>query len=111
MASSVEEVAYEFGGLFAVAVLGSLSAALYSLSLPADLAIPEAARQGLVQALDVARAAGDPSWIDAAKGAYDTSYRWGVWLIVGVLAVGAAATARLLRGAAGHPVAGTNPVH
>lgn len=111
MASSVEEVAYELGGLFAVAVLGSLSAALYSLSLPVDPAITDMARQGLAQALDVASAAGDPSWVDVAKDAYDTSYRWGLWLIVGVLLVGAAVTARLLRGPAGHPLAGANPVH
>ncbi len=111
MASSVEEVAYEFGGLFAVAVLGSLSAVLYSVSLPVDPAIPEGARQGLVQALELAQSAGDVHWAGAAKSAYDASYRWGLWLVVGVLVAGSGVTARLLRGPAGHPVAGMNPVH
>ncbi len=111
MASSVEEVAYEFGGLFAVAVLGSLSAALYSLSLPVDGSIPAAAREGLGAALHLAQSAGEGTWLDAARNAHDTSYTWGLWVIVVVLALGAAFTTRLLRGAAGRPAAGMNPVH
>ncbi len=111
MASSVEEVAYEFGGLFAVAVLGSLSAALYSLSLPMDGSIPAAAREGLGAALHLAQSSGEGTWLHAARNAYDTSYTWGLWVIVAVLALGAAFTTRLLRGAAGHPVVGANPVH
>ncbi|WP_336618962.1 MFS transporter [Stenotrophomonas sp. PS02289] len=111
MASSVEEVAYEFGGLFAVALLGSLGAALYGMSLPADPTIPEAARQGLVQALHLAQVEGAGSWLSTARHAYDASYHWGLWVIVGVLVAGAAVTGRLLRGDAGHPVAAMNPVH
>lgn len=58
MAASVEEVAYEFGSLFAVAVLGSLLAGLYlaTVQLPPDA--PEAARQGMAEALEIAKGAG-----------------------------------------------------
>jgi MFS transporter, DHA2 family, multidrug resistance protein len=111
MASSVEEVAYEFGGLLAVAVLGSLGAALYRLHLPAGLELPEAARQSLVQALHLAQTTGGGAWLDVARTAYDHSYQVGLWVIAALLLAGAACTARLLRGTAGQPAAAANPVH
>ena len=100
MASSVEEVSYEFGGLLAVALLGSLSAALYGAFLPAT-GLPDAAREGFVQAVHVARQSGPEAWFAQATAAYDRSYRIVLWVVAAVLAVGAISTGRLLRGRAG----------
>ncbi|HAL23925.1 MAG TPA: MFS transporter [Stenotrophomonas sp.] len=100
MASSVEEVSYEFGGLLAVALLGSLSAALYGAFLPAT-GLPDGAREGFVQAVHVARQTGPEAWFAQATAAYDRSYRIVLWVVVVVLAVGAIITGRLLRGRAG----------
>ncbi|MDT4875136.1 hypothetical protein FQZ97_1104820 [compost metagenome] len=96
MASSVEEVSYEFGSLFAVALLGSLLAALYSagLELPADA--PEAARAGIAEALALA-SADDAALRDAAVRAFDRSYQVVMYLIAAALAVGTGLTAFLLR--------------
>lgn len=110
MASSVEEVAYEFGGLLAVAVLGSLAAALYSAFLPADAALPAAARDGIGQAL---QAVGTPApqWLDAVQAAYDRAYRWVLAVISVALTIGAMLTALLLRGRPGGREAAPVAVH
>ncbi len=51
MASSVEEVSYEFGGLIAVALLGSLLTAVYSATVDLPAGVPERARDSLDSAL------------------------------------------------------------
>lgn len=96
MASSVEEVAYEFGGLLAVAVLGSLGAALYAAFIPLDAGLPTAARDGLVQAVELA-GEGTPPWLPIAQAAYDRSYQVVLFTVSVVLAAGAAVTAWMLR--------------
>lgn len=101
MASSVEEVSYEFGGLLAVALLGSLSAAMYGAFLPESADIPAAAREGFTQALHVAREAGQGEWFALAAAAYDRGYQIVLLVISAVLAAGAVIIARLLRGRAG----------
>lgn len=101
MASSVEEVSYEFGGLLAVALLGSLSAAMYGAFLPESAGIPAAAREGFSQALHVAREAGQGEWFTTATVAYDRGYQIVLLVISAVLAAGAVIIARLLRGRAG----------
>ncbi|HEL4260370.1 TPA: MFS transporter, partial [Stenotrophomonas maltophilia] len=101
MASSVEEVSYEFGGLLAVAMLGSLGAAMYGAFLPVSADVPALAREGFAQAQQVAREAGPGEWFAGATAAYDRSYQIVLLVITAVLAVGAALIARLLRGRAG----------
>ena len=111
MASSVEEVAYEFGGLLAVAVLGSLGAALYRLQMSSLSEIPDAARQSMVEALHAAQVAGAGTWLDTARDAFDAGYQTGLWVIAGLLLAGAAGTAWMLRDAAGQSTQAANPVH
>jgi MFS transporter, DHA2 family, multidrug resistance protein len=53
MAASTEEVSYELGGAFGVAILGSLSSFFYTMSLniPADLNVPASVKDSLDEAL------------------------------------------------------------
>ncbi|MBS7779788.1 MFS transporter [Acidovorax sp. CCYZU-2555] len=99
MASSVEEVSYEFGSLIAVALLGSLLAVLYSAGVQLPAGAPQAARAGLAQALALADADSvtGPAIIEAASRAYDRSYLVVMYVIAGVLLMGTLATAVLLR--------------
>ncbi|MEG0181930.1 MAG: MFS transporter [Stenotrophomonas sp.] len=101
MASSVEEVSYEFGGLLAVAVLGSLSAAMYTAFLPASADMPAMARDGFTQALHMAREGGQGDWFALATAAYDRGYQIVLLVIAAVLAAGAVLILRLLRGRVG----------
>lgn len=77
MAASVEEVAYEFGSLFSVAVLGSLLAALYSWAVQLPIGAPEQARAGMAVALSIASHAGDSGQLlfQAAAHAFDYAYK------------------------------------
>lgn len=103
MASSVEEVSYEFGSLFAVALLGSLLAALFSTGLQLPAGAPEAARAGIAEALGLARgdalaaSAAGPALIEAATAAFDRGYRIVMLVVAAVLLAGAGVTAFLLR--------------
>lgn len=99
MASSVEEVSYEFGSLFAVALLGSLMAALYSANVQLPPGAADAARDGIVEALSLAGAAGASGDVlfAAAVQAFDRSYLTVMYVIAGVLLLGAALTSILLR--------------
>lgn len=101
MASSVEEVSYEFGGLLAVAMLGSLSAAMYSAFLPVSADMPALAREGFTQALHAARESGQGEWFALTAAAYDRGYQIVLLVITAVLAMGATILARLLRGRVG----------
>ncbi|QXT64406.1 MFS transporter [Tessaracoccus palaemonis] len=95
MASSVEEVSYEFGSLTAVALLGSLVSFVYSMSIRVPFGAPDAARQSLPDALAVADA--HPGLFDAAHLAYNTAYTVTMIVIAVILAVATAVTAWLLR--------------
>ncbi len=101
MAASVEEVSYEFGNLFAVALLGSLMAALFSAGLQLPAGMPEAAREGIAEALGLAQASTDPAaaarLTAAATEAYDRGFRIVMMVIAGVLALGTGSCAILLR--------------
>lgn len=97
MASSVEEVSYEFGGLLAVALLGSLASALYAWRVVLPAGVPDAARASFADAMAFARDAGLPAVADAATSAYDHAYVAVLAVIAAVLAAGAFATGRLLR--------------
>ncbi|KAF1016992.1 MAG: Antiseptic resistance protein [Stenotrophomonas maltophilia] len=104
MVSSVEEVSYEFGGLLGVALLGSLSAALYGTFLPATADMPAVAREGFTQAALAARelgALGQGGWFAAASAAFDHGNRIVLLVIAAVLAAGSVLIARLLRGPVG----------
>lgn len=99
MASSVEEVSYEFGGLLAVALLGSLLTALYASGMQLPAGAPEAARSSVAEALALARLdpATGPALVQAASAAFDRSYRIVMYVIAVVLGMGALGTAILLR--------------
>ncbi|MFD6426538.1 MFS transporter [Streptomyces sp. NPDC060198] len=96
MASSVEEVSYEFGSLIAVALLGSLITAVYTATIDLPSGAPESARDSLNSALDLA---GDsnPSLISAASTAFDGAYSTVMIVVTAVIAVGAITTGLLLR--------------
>jgi DHA2 family multidrug resistance protein-like MFS transporter len=99
MASSVEGVSFEFGSLLAVAVLGSLLAALFSSGIQLPQGASAAAREGMTEALVIASRGGavGPALIEAASRAFDQSYLILMHLIAGVLLFGAAVTSFLLR--------------
>ncbi|WP_257539464.1 MFS transporter [Sphingobium sp. CFD-1] len=99
MASSVEEVSYEFGSLLAVAFLGSLLSAIYTASVMLPAGAPEAMRDSMGGALALAAQAGadGQAIIDAASQAFDRGYLSVMYVVAAVLAVGAVITAVLLR--------------
>ncbi|MBB3801913.1 DHA2 family multidrug resistance protein-like MFS transporter [Xanthomonas arboricola] len=97
MASSVEEVSYEFGSLIAVALLGSLVAALYSASLELPAGIGESARMDVAAAMALAREHGRPDVAQAAATAYDAAYITALYLIAAVMMIGSIITGVLLR--------------
>ncbi|WIA63398.1 MFS transporter [Stenotrophomonas sp. BIO128-Bstrain] len=98
MASSVEEVSYEFGSLFAVSLLGSLIAALYSATVSLPDGVDAAAGESIQQAFALAAQPGsDAGWLGAAASAYDASYVWVLYVIAAVLLVGTVVTGILLR--------------
>ncbi|WP_246697868.1 MFS transporter [Rhizobium sp. G21] len=96
MASSVEEVSYEFGSLFAVTILGSLLAYLYTINvvLPEDASA--LARDSMAAAIEIAGAEGE-SLRAAANMAFDSAYTTVMYVAAGVLALGSLVTALLLR--------------
>ena len=99
MASSVEEVSYEFGSLLAVAFLGSLLSAIYTASVMLPAGAPEAMRDSMGGALALAAQAGadGQAIIDAASQAFDRGYLTVMYVVAAVLTVGAVITAVLLR--------------
>lgn len=95
MASSVEEVSYEFGSLTAVAMLGSLVTFVYSLVVALPEGVPEQARESLTDTLALVET--HPEVFDAAHAAYSTAYSVTMVAIIAVLAIAVTATARMLR--------------
>ncbi|MHC8563502.1 MFS transporter [Streptomyces albidoflavus] len=98
MASSVEEVSYEFGSLIAVALLGSLLTAVYSATVRLPPGTSEEARDSLDAALALAGEGADGgALVAAASAAFDGAYGAVVLVVAGGLAVGTVATGVLLR--------------
>lgn len=95
MASSVEEVSYEFGSLTAVALLGSLTTFVYTTTVRLPAGANDAAKQSLSEALGTAN--GNQTIIDAAHTAYDTGFLVAMIILAIALAAGAGITGRLLR--------------
>lgn len=95
MASSIEEVSYEFGSLIAVALLGSLLTAVYSTTIDLPAGVPDGARDSLDAALALGK--DNPSLITAASNAFDSAYFVVMVVVTAVMAVGAIATGLLLR--------------
>ncbi|MBQ0828101.1 MFS transporter [Streptomyces tagetis] len=99
MAASVEEVSYELGSLFGVAVLGGVLGSLYASTVRLPPGSPDAA----AQSPDAARAAAAElpakhagPLLDAARSAFDNGYTLTLLITVAVLAAGSVLTARLL---------------
>ncbi|CAM3462646.1 MULTISPECIES: MFS transporter [Saccharibacillus] len=93
MAASIEEVAYEMGGASGIAIIGSLSALLYTLSMriPAGLPVPANVRDSLDEALlaaDSLPAASAAALREAGRSAFDASF---VVVVAGITAFLAAA--------------------
>lgn len=99
MASSVEEVSYEFGSLLAVAFLGSLLSAIYTFTIVLPAGAPEATRDSMGGALALAAESGPDGQaiIDAASQAFDRGYLTVMYVVAAVLAIGAIITGVLLR--------------
>lgn len=99
MASSVEEVSYEFGSLFAVTILGSFLAYLYTVGIVLPAGAPEVARDGISAALLIAAEAGSEGEAlrSAASAAFDAAYTVVLYVAAAVLALGAVVTGVLLR--------------
>lgn len=103
MASSVEEVSYEFGSLTAVAMLGSLITFIYSTVIRLPAGAPDQAQQSLPDALAVVDAY--PEVFAAAHAAYNTGYTITMIVISIILAAAVATTAVLLRGSGARNIA------
>ncbi|WP_446470256.1 MFS transporter [Xenorhabdus stockiae] len=82
-AASIEEIAYELGGLIGVAVLGSLLVAIYTaaFTLPADIAVSESVSSALQNSIDEAIIVAEGlkgdmalSLLQAAKLAFDSAF-------------------------------------
>lgn len=97
MASSVEEVSYEFGSLFAVALLGSLSAALYAAMMKTSQGVPGPVQEGFVRTLAVARQSGADELAARAATACEQSYVIVLAIVALALFAGSALTGALLR--------------
>ncbi|KLD71185.1 MFS transporter [Xanthomonas pisi] len=97
MASSVEEVSYEFGSLIAVALLGSLVAALYGASLELPAGIGDSARTDVAAAMALAHAHERHDLAQAAATAYDAAYINVLYVIAAVMMIGGIVTGVLLR--------------
>ncbi|MCM2394116.1 MFS transporter [Streptomyces albipurpureus] len=99
MASSVEEVSYEFGSLIAVALLGSLMTAVYTATIDLPPGVPDSARDSLDAALALAEEGSQPNTplITAASEAFDGAYLAVLIVVAAVLAVSATVTGLLLR--------------
>ncbi|WTK82874.1 MFS transporter [Streptomyces sp. NBC_01511] len=99
MASSVEEVSYEFGSLIAVALLGSLLTAVYTATVDLPAGVPDTARDSLDSALALAREGAQPNTplITAASEAFDGAYFAAMIVVTAALTVGALVTGVLLR--------------
>lgn len=95
MASSVEEVSYEFGNLLAVALLGSLATGLYTRFVRLPDGAPAGAADGLSAAVQAAQ--GDPAVLAAAGAAYDAAFLTILAVVAALVAVTALVTGRLLR--------------
>lgn len=95
MAAAVEEVSYEFGGLLAVALLGSMTTFLYSATVQLPEGANPDARDSLSDAL--ATAPGDAAILGPAFAAYDTAFLWVLATVAGVLGLAAVITGVLLR--------------
>lgn len=98
MAASIEEVAYEFGSLSAVAVLGSLLTRLYSTTVQLPHGAPELARKGIAEAQESAQGmeSVDITLFEAAVHAFEYAYQ-SVMIVIAIgLFAGALLTARCL---------------
>lgn len=99
MAGAVEEVSYELGALLAVALLGSLTAALYSVGVSFPAGTPAAASDSIIAAAAIAAEMGESGeaiFAEAAR-AFDEAYVMVLYVIAGVLAVGTVATGIVLK--------------
>lgn len=79
MVASVEEVSYELGGAFGIAILGSLMSAVYAASfrLPASVAVPDLAQNGIDGALLAAQALPEglaALLVSRAHAAFDSAF-------------------------------------
>lgn len=95
----LQQSPYEFGSLFAVTILGSLLAYLYTVNVVFPAGTSEAARDSMASALVFANEAGADGVVvrQAAGIAFDHAYTVVMYVAAGVLAVGALITGILLR--------------
>lgn len=99
MAASVEEVSFEFGSLLAVALLGSLMAAVYTAGLVLPQGVANEAAESLPVALALAETMGaaGPALKAAAFTAFDAAFTAVMLVVAVVLAFGAVVAGWLLR--------------
>jgi DHA2 family multidrug resistance protein-like MFS transporter len=99
MASSVEEVSYEFGNLTAVALLGSVVTAVFTSTVRLPGGADPAAADSIDRAISVADSSPGirDALLRAAGEAYDSGYTTVMIIVAVVLAAGALTTGWLLR--------------
>ncbi|RJN33189.1 MFS transporter [Nesterenkonia natronophila] len=93
MAASLEEVSYEFGGLVAVATMGSLLTLVYSRALT----LPEGNPDMVGSAPAIALSSDDAAVVSAATAAFDSAYLAVLVATCVVVTLGAFGCAWLLR--------------
>jgi len=99
MASSVEEVSFELGGLVAVAVLGSVISAVFSSAVTLPDGVDPVAAEGISEARAIAEGMGDggAELLASASAAYDLGFLVVMIVIAAVAAAATIATGILLR--------------
>lgn len=99
MASAVEEVSFELGGLIAVAVLGSVVSAVFSSALSLPGGVDAAAGEGIVESIEIAEGMGaaGAELLASAAAAYDVGFLVVMIVVAAVAAAAAIACGVLLR--------------
>jgi DHA2 family multidrug resistance protein-like MFS transporter len=99
MAGAVEEVSYELGALLAVALLGSLSSAIYAAGASFPSGTPVAASESIVAAVAIGAQMGEggQALLAEAGRAFDAAYIYVLLVVAFALISAALLTAILLR--------------
>ncbi|HFK7186672.1 TPA: MFS transporter [Serratia odorifera] len=102
MAASIEDVAYELGGVLGVTILGGMMTAIYShsLQLPNDMPVSSLAYDSLDEALRLASALSSQQatqLVDLARAAFDRAFVAVLTAAALLMALGSAALSYMMR--------------
>src|SRR5215218_303563 len=94
--AAVNQLARQVGGALGVAIVGSVFAAIYAAQVTADSGVPDAAKESIEDATEVAthlQGAARIDLLDDAVTAFDMATRCGLAVCMAVMLVAAASAA------------------